>query len=111
MKKVILATLIAISTVAYMVAPTQANDVVAEQSQSATAKAKAGCTVTGYGTCSTESEASVTQEQRQKILAAQVGGSRYHKPVDTAIDATTAAYIMAAAFLGLGASVALTKIK
>ena len=111
MKKVILATLIAFGAVAYMVAPTQANDVVAEQSQSATAKAKSTCTATAYGTCTAWSEASVTQEQRQKILAAQVGGSKYHRPVDTAIDATTAAYIMAAAFLGLGASVALTKIK
>jgi Spy/CpxP family protein refolding chaperone len=110
MKKVLLATLIALGAVAYMVAPSPATNTVSEQSQSATAKAEAHCTATAYGTCTAWSEVSVTQEQRQKILAAQVGG-KYHRPVDTAIDASTAAFIIAAAFLGLGASVALHKIK
>lgn len=107
MKKVLIALIIACMAVTAMVATAQA--VEQSQSQSATAKAKSECETGPYGKCSTYSEASVTQEQRQKILAGNVG--YYHRPVDTAIDATTASYVIAAAFLGIGASVALTKIK
>lgn len=112
MKKLILAALIAGSITLYAVGSTTANSSTTEQSQSqsAEAKAKAECEVNGYGKCTATAEASVKQEQRQKILAAQVG-RKYHRPVDTAIDATTAAFIITAAFLGLGASVALAKIK
>ncbi len=90
------------------------------QSQETSTKETEVCEQTGeYGNkkCTNTKETTVKQSQNQKLLddrniyIGKVLGSKTHVPVDTALDATATAYILFTAALGLGASVALAKIK
>ncbi len=116
MKKFIIASIIATAAVFTAVSATSANDNTSEQSQKQKLEQEMEwrCDHGSYGeitSCYFKGRQVGEQEQRQRVLAAQVGGRRIHIPADTAIDTQTAALIMAAAFMGLGASLTLNKLK
>ncbi len=116
MKKVLLATLLTVGAFSFAVQPAFANDTAAEQAQKQKLEQELEikCETGAYGqptTCYAKGKQLGEQEQRQRILAAQIGGKKTHKPADTAIDMTTLMVVMAAAVAGFGASYALAKLK
>jgi hypothetical protein len=115
MKKLILATLLTVAALAVAVQPTFANDTAEQaQKQRLEQELEIKCETGAYGqtsTCYAKGKQVGEQEQRQKILAAQIGGRKVHVPVDTAIDMTTLLVVMTAAVAGFGATYALAKLK
>ncbi len=117
MKKVLLATLLTAGAIAFAAQPTfAANDTVGEQAQkqSISREIEWHCDPGSYGqnrTCYFKDKFDATQEQRQKILAAQIGGRKLHVPVDTAVTMSTIMMVFAAAALGFGATYGLVKLK
>jgi hypothetical protein len=117
MKKLILATLLTVAAFSVAVQPTFANEETAAeqaQKQRLEQELEIKCETGAYGqttTCYAKGKQVGEQEQRQKILAAQIGGRKVHVPVDTAIDMTTLMVVMTAAVAGFGATYALAKLK
>ncbi len=117
MKKVLLATLLTVGAIAFAAQPTfAANDTVGEQAQkqSVSHEVEWHCDPGSYGqngTCYFRDKFDATQEQRQKILAAQIGGRKVHVPVDTAVTLSTMFMVFAAAVVGFGATYGLVKLK
>jgi hypothetical protein len=130
MKKLVIATLFVMGTVA-VAATTVSAQVLGEQEQKQSGEQKAGwkcnpisTTTTGsYGTSTTTTEGNCEgwvnqkfeQEQKQRILGEQVvvkdeGVRRIHYPVDTAMDTKTMIAALGITAVGLVAFVARKKI-
>lgn len=116
MKKALLVTFLTIGAVAFAVQPTfAAEDTAAEQAQKQKLEQELEikCETGAYGqssTCYAKGKQTAEQEQRQKILAAQIGGRKVHVPVDTAVDLTSTLAVFAAAVVGFGATYGLVKL-
>lgn len=112
MKKLVIASLIVIGTVAVAATSVDAQ-VLGEQEQYQQAEQEATCTGSYGQETKCHLKQTVEQEQRQRILAENVivRNGKVHTPVNTGLDSRTTAIIMAAGFLGLTSSIAFSKIK
>lgn len=116
MKKLLLISLITVSAIAMSTTSIEASNTGAEQTQKQKIKQEQEfkCNQGSYGefNCYFKGTQEAEQEQTQKLLAQTTStGKRIHIPVNTAADMQTTAVIMAFAFIGLGASLALTKMQ
>lgn len=116
MKKLVIASLFVIGSVALAASSVKATEVLGEQEQeqNVTQETETTCT-TSYGqetTCKSKTTQNVSQEQRQRILGdATFGrGGRVHVPVDTALDTKTTAAMIGLTMIGAMAYVAKNKI-
>jgi len=107
MKKLVIASLFVIGSVALAASSVKATEVLGEQEQSqdVTQESETTCT-TSYGqdtSCTTKTTQNVSQEQRQRILAESTvvrNGQKVHIPVDTAMDTKSAATAMGVSIVG-----------
>lgn len=115
MKKITIAALVATVAVMSMTGISYADNGVAEQNQdqTLTQESKFHCEHGSYGeitSCDFYSKNEGTQSQSQKVVFRNGRYTKIHVPVDTAMNMQTTAMIMAIAFIGLGAAVALRRM-